>query len=40
METQTNYSLLGRYSDGMKDCTSVKFPPCDLDQPERAGNTK
>lgn len=29
MERQTNYSLLERYSDGMKDCTSVKFLPCD-----------
>lgn len=26
MERQTNYSLLERFSDGMKDCTSVKFP--------------
>lgn len=29
MERQTNYSLLERYSDGMKDCTSVKFFPRD-----------
>lgn len=27
MERQTNYSLLERYSDGMKDCTSAKFLP-------------
>lgn len=39
MGRQTNYSLLERYSDGMKDCTSVKFLPCDLNQPEHAGNT-
>lgn len=25
MERQSNYSLLERFSDGMKDCTSVKF---------------
>lgn len=25
MERQTNYSLLERFSDGMKDCTFVKF---------------
>lgn len=25
MERQTNYSLLERFSDVVKDCTSVKF---------------
>lgn len=30
MERQTNYSLLERYSDGVKDCTFVKFLKCGL----------